>query len=466
MKKVIYAFCAVLVLCTNLLNAQKWLENTASVNILPVGYCITQNYIVPVSDNVVWILAEGCNSDLLKPQKLLRTLNSGETWQVFDVPVITGQFGLSMVAFDSLTVLISTFSSVYKTIDGGHTWTEKLKYTNGYDFIKFSDKHNGIIINVENNIIANTADGGDTWMVDSTTERGFKGETISYFGSPAFHKDTISFATRVDTLGERLPRFFRSVDKGKTWKRFNLPNTPAWNEASTAFKDGNSGLMATVLFTDQGSPMGSLLKTNNGGEMWEAIPNLPTLFSKLQLPTIIYIPNTKNSYILTGVSFTNAPFVSSQYTTDGGQTWKPIEDIPVPLSGSFYPGAPVFSSPKVGWVALSSDDFSPKIYKWDGSNVGSPFISSSKDILEKISLTISPNPTTGLINIAWENGETTPPQYIRVLDALGRTIFEKKEIDIGAKTLTVDLQAAPNGMYFIEYQAIKGNKIEKITIQH
>jgi photosystem II stability/assembly factor-like uncharacterized protein len=429
------------------------------VGLLPVGYCIAQNYIVPVSDNVVWILAYDCNSAPLKPQKLLRTLNSGETWQVFDVPVITGQFGLSMVAFDSLTVLISTSSSVYKTIDGGRTWAKKLTYSKEYDFFKFSDKRNGIVISVENNIIANTADGGDTWTIDSTTQRGFAGETIS-FGPPVFHKDTISFMTRVDTLGtSRLPRLFRSTDKGKTWQRFSLPNTPAWNDAYTTFKNGNNGLMATVLYTDQGTPMSSLQKTSNGGETWEVIPNLPSFFSKVQIPSIAYIPNTNNSYVLMGI---NTAF-SSQFTTNGGQTWNTITNIPIPTGvGNFTPGIPVFSSPKVGWVTLSTDKFSPKIYKIDLSSV----ISSSKDILENISLTVSPNPSTGIINIECKNADNTSPQYLKVSDALGKMVFEKKELDMGATSQSIDLQGLANGIYFIEMQSKENRGSKKLVIQH
>jgi hypothetical protein len=463
MKKNIYTLCFVLSLCTNFLSAQRWVENTTTAGLLPVRYSVIT--IEPVSDSVVWLLAGNRSAILPIPPKLLRTLNSGVTWEVFDMTALSGRYATKMVAFDSLTVLIATFnpnannsSSVFKTIDGGRTWTEKLKNIKSLDIFQFSDKRNGIVIGFDDNIVANTADGGNTWTVDSTTQRGFGGETLTYSGSSPFNKDTICFTTRVETIGSGIPRFFRSTDKGRTWQRFSPLNTPAWNDAFTAFKDGNNGLMATNVETSRGTPMKSLLKTSNGGETWEAIPNLPTLFTTLQVPALTYIPNTKNSYFIMGVSTT----INSQYTTDGGLTWTAIPNITFPSSGSFSPGEAVFSSAKVGWYTLQLDNASPKIYKWDGSNV----LSRSNDIAVTNAITVSPNPSTGMVNISWRDALNTPPQYLRVSDAQGKIVFEKKEFDWGINSQSIDLKELANGLYFIELQNQNSRSVEKLVIQH
>ena len=414
MKKIIYTFYCALSLFSTTLNAQKWVENTTAAGLLPANYFVTT--IVPVTDSVVWLLANDEISSTPMPPKLLRTLNSGATWQV-DVTALSGCYVDKMVAYDSLTALILTYNtnpnntrSVFKTIDGGRTWSEKLKNIKETDIFKFSDKRNGIIIGLANNIVANTADGGDTWTVDSTTQRGFGGQTVSYTGSSSFNKDTICFTTLVDTIGLKVPYFFRSTDKGKTWQRFSPLNTSAWNNAFMVFKDGNNGLMATMVATFQSVIMNSLLKTANGGETWEAVPNLPTLFTSLNFPVLTYIPNTKNSYLIMGFSFnTNIPNIHSRYTIDGGLTWKGVVDISLPRGASISIGGAgaVFSSAKVGWYALTTfinASSSTKIYKWDGSNV----LSRSNDIAPTIALTASPNPSGGSVHISWKNAQNTP----------------------------------------------------------
>jgi hypothetical protein len=64
------------------------------------------------------------------------------------------------------------------------------------------------------------------------------------------------------------------------------------------------------------------------------------------------------------------------------------------------------------------------LYKWSGGNV----LSKNKEIAEQIPLDISPNPTTGIVNIDWKNTNNDTPQYLRVTDALGKVVFEKKAI--------------------------------------
>ena len=464
MKKFFYLICFVSYFCAISLNAQRWVENTAVSGLLPVGYYVTST--AAVTDSVVWVLAVDFKGNLPGHSKLLRTLNSGTTWQVFDVTAINGLYPTAMSAFDSLTVLISTLggnnfmrTSVFKTTDGSRSWTEKLRNIKTTDLFKFSDKRNGILIGVQSNIVANTADGGDTWTVDSTTQREFAGETITYRRRFDFNKDTVCFTTGVDTLGTRVPRFFRSTDKGRTWQRFNLPNSSSFNDVSTTFKDGKNGLMATVVFTSQGSPMQSLLKTSNGGELWEAVPNLPSFFTRVQVPSVTYIPNTKNSYVLMGVNIG----LNSQYTIDGGQNWTPITAIPIPTeSRSFSPGETVFSSSKVGWFTLSSDNFSPKIYKWDSGNA----LSHNKDIASNIALNVSPNPSAGIVHIAWQDTQNTPPQYLRISDAQGKIVFEKKGFDSNATSQSIDLKAVANGLYFIEIQNQNTRSVKKVVIQH
>jgi hypothetical protein len=81
-------------------------------------------------------------------------------------------------------------------------------------------------------------------------------------------------------------------------------------------------------------------------------------------------------------------------------------------------------------------------------------------------VTISPNPTTGFFNIQWKNADNTPPQYLRISDALGHIVFEKKGFDIGKTSQSIDLKGVANGLYFIELQNQNSRSVEKLMIQH
>jgi photosystem II stability/assembly factor-like uncharacterized protein len=466
MKKNHYFIIILFSLSISLVKGQGWIQNTAFSALLPTGYYV--NAIMPVNDNVIWLLTSPLppNTQANSDSKLLRTLNGGNNWEIFDFAIPSGQTVYKIVALDSLTVFVLTYgenknSAVYKTTNGARSWTEKLGKLKNIDFINFFDSRNGIIIGVASNLIAKTVDGGDTWQVDSTTQKLFAGQLVTYSGHAVQNKDTIGFTTRVDTIGvPPSPRFYRSTDRGVTWKSYILPYADTYIDAWTDFKDGTNGMMATVISSPTGTPLTNLLKTINGGETWEKNLTIPSFFYNMQIPTLTAIPNSKGSYIIGGVYTA----IHWYYTIDDGLTWKILPNVTIPSgSGGFSPSSAVFSSPKVGWFAMSFQNLRPRLYKWDGSNV----LSSNQDLVnDNIHLTISPNPSTGIVQISSWGDEKAPPQYLRVTDALGRIVYEKKAFNVGETTITLDLQAVPNGVYFIDYQTVKSRKVEKIQILH
>lgn len=95
-----------------------------------------------------------------------------------------------------------------------------------------------------------------------------------------------------------------------------------------------------------------------------------------------------------------------------------------------------------------------------------PTLVSTASIAPVPIVTISPNPTTGFFNIEWKNTDNTPPQYLRVSDALGQIVFEKKGFDNGTTSQSIDLKGVANGLYFIEVQNQNSRSVEKLMIQH
>lgn len=79
----------------------------------------------------------------------------------------------------------------------------------------------------------------------------------------------------------------------------------------------------------------------------------------------------------------------------------------------------------------------------------------------KNNLRVYPNPSRGLLTVEWQ-GET--PQYIRVVDVIGKVIFEKTDVTKGALTQTVDLQDPASGVYTLQLGQTAGVLYQKIII--
>jgi Secretion system C-terminal sorting domain len=486
MKKNIYTFIFLFLFSFNPLIAQQWIENKASQDMIPTQHQIAE--IEAVNDSVVWILTQYVPEtfteaivDTVIYSKILRTTNSGNSWQVFNIPQSKGFVCVNIEASDSLNAWITCtndfFSGIgngilFATKDGGRTWTEKLRSKSVNSALKFFDKDNALAISATVGATARTTNGGETWVVDTTTVLPFKGDFIKY-GNIQLIKDTLWLTSDLaSTPTVRTAKFFRSTDKGKTWQEYKsgIPQNDGWLLLSSAFRDGKNGLIVGVNSNNTvGTAYVNMLQSNNGGESWEYIPaDLPASFPTYQRPQLTYIPKSTSTYMLSGVTNTISSSgvtrgFASAYTKDGGLTWANIPTIVIPNSfGLFLPSNAVFSSPSVGWRANAFLKRNGVLYKWDGGSI----LLSNKDLSENISLKISPNPSTGIINIQWKSADNTPPQYLRVLDVLGRVVYEKKGFGLGETTETIDLQTVPNGVYFIDYQTVMGRKVEKVQVQH
>jgi hypothetical protein len=126
------------------------------------------------------------------------------------------------------------------------------------------------------------------------------------------------------------------------------------------------------------------------------------------------------------------------------------------------------------WLNFQASALTPLILPQNGWSFyiddivlrSTPTLVSAADPKSVPTVTISPNPTTGFFNIEWKNADNTPPQYLRISDALGHIVFEKKGFDSGATTQSIDLKGIANGLYFIELQTSNNRSVEKLMVQH
>jgi photosystem II stability/assembly factor-like uncharacterized protein len=346
--------------------AQVW--EAQAVGLLPDNYNVAD--ISVVNDQVIWATAIDYSqtNPTVAPThitKLLKSTDGGATWEVKDILALTGRISLDIHAFDAETACITSITNadfqnpadkgVYRTTDGGETWTEVLAGTEGGVWLYFFDEQEGIAIARQH--MAKTTDGGLNWeSIPAANIPDFQtGENVSLDGS----------GTSIEGLGDRLwfgtskGRVFKSQDRGESWEVFTSGLSDNAFIFSLAFVDENNGmgLYQTTLAPDHEH---FLAKTQDGGKSWI------NLDYDLDFEEVTAVPCSR---VFMGVNWDNE---LTAISTDLGESWS-VEDDQIAA------WVPVFNSPNLGWVADGGvPRADPVLYKWVGDDLyGRTFVKQS-----------------------------------------------------------------------------------------
>ncbi|MCF8244171.1 MAG: T9SS type A sorting domain-containing protein [Saprospiraceae bacterium] len=324
-----------------------------AVGTLPVDYYVSDISIV--SEQVIWAVAidySQANPPVPPTHitKLLKSTDGGDTWEVKDIEEIMGRVSFDIHAFDENTVIITTQNlqsaagrGLWRTTDGGENWNEEHPGSDGGYWVHFFNAIEGICINRQS--MARTTDGGVTW------------NSIPPANIPAFQSGENTgmntAATSLEAFGDILwfgtttGRVFRSLDRGQNWDVFPSGfgnNAPIF---STAFVDEKNGI---ALYEASNEPDHEhlLIRTSDGGESWSSLDY------DYDFEEVTAIPCSR---VFVGVNWEDS---ITAISTDLGETWTLLDD-------ETSPWAPVFKSPKLGWMANGSEaGANPALYKWVG----------------------------------------------------------------------------------------------------
>ena len=211
-------------------------------------------------------------------------------------------------------------SRIYKTTDGGKTWT--LQYQNAepkafFNAIAFWDEKHGVALSdpVDGRfVLIATGDSGATW-----TPLPEKSRPAALPKEGCFAASGTCLVTRGEndvwfcTGGAKAARVFRSHDRGKTWNASDTPLLAGIESAgafSIAFRDRDHG---AIVGGDYRKPEGTTTTgavTRDGGKTW-------TLLEKT-LPFRSGVAWAKDRWVAVGTS-------GSDVSVDDGATWKPLD---------------------------------------------------------------------------------------------------------------------------------------------
>jgi photosystem II stability/assembly factor-like uncharacterized protein len=279
-------------------------QNWRLVNIGNLLNTFDQYYTLHVTlpdQNNGWVTGYSTNIDGSEQKGLLfKTTDGGITWSDESI----NNAGFSDIQFiDSNNGIViggiavgTSFYDMIRTTDGGNTWIPQL--TGGSLNIPlavyFSDLNNGTIVG-DQGMIKRTTDGGITWIQQNSG-------TTNYLRDIFF--TDLSSGTAVGADGTII----RTTDGGSNWASQSSP-TPN-NIFGVFFTDTDHGWAVTD--SSDADRSSHILHTTNGGANWNIQYSVdPNVFSRLQE---IYFTDVNTGIVVGNYGLTVT-------TSDGGNNW-------------------------------------------------------------------------------------------------------------------------------------------------
>ena len=310
--------------------------------------------VSPVNSRVVWAAGTGGT--------YVVTTDGGETWKAAVVPGAENlQFRDVQGVSDKVAYLMSiggntTDFRIYKTVDGGATWT--IQFTNEtvnafYDCFAFWTPRRGIA----------HSDSVSGVFPDLRTLDGMTWESIAanmppaLLGEASFAASGTCVATQggrnawIATGGSTIARILATRDGGDTWNAYDTPlvSSPSAGAITVAFRDPWNGMVAGGDLASNSSA--DAATSNDGGRTW-------TLTNKPPVPGAIFClsfvhgighhdferadHDYDHAVVITAETAPNFDSGSAAWTPDEGNTW-----FALPQVSGFW--AVAFASPKAGW---------------------------------------------------------------------------------------------------------------------
>jgi len=254
------------------------------------------NQIVSPSANVVWATAYNPFTVFLPCRDYCKSTDGGNTWTAATITdASTHSIWICVSATDenNAWALLYDFQlftgTLWKTSDGGSTWTQQgagVIYTSSTSFpdiIHFWDADTGVVIGDPVNgdfEIYTTTDGGTTWT--QADNSNIPDALAEEYGAAGF-SESVPVYHNIIWFGTNSGRIFKSTDRGHTWA---VQETGLGDIYPLVFKDENNGWLQTY---DADGYFIDMYRTTDGGATWNNI----TPSENFYINAMCYVPGTQ-----------------------------------------------------------------------------------------------------------------------------------------------------------------------------
>ena len=308
----------------------------------------------PVNPQVVWACGRSGTFTV--------TTDGGETWNASVVPGAEALefrdvqgFSASVAYLMSISLSgVPTEFRIYKTTDGGVTWTIQFQnetvgaFYDGFAFwtphrgIAHSDSVNGVFPDLR------TTDGM-TWQdISSNMPPALPGE-FSFASSGTCVTTQGGRNAWIATGGAAIARVLATTDQGTTWNAYSTPlfSGPSGGAFTVDFRDPHHGIVGGGDL-DPGNPNSAGTAISSDGGMTWTLTNPPPVTGAIF--GLSYVGQTGHGG---GNNLGRAVVITAN---DGGAAWTPDEGttwFTLPDVTGFW--AVAFASPKAGWLVNGTD---------------------------------------------------------------------------------------------------------------
>ena len=309
--------------------------------------------ISPVSPRVVWASGRGGTFTV--------TTDGGNTWKAGVVPGAEAlQFrdvqGVSATIAYLLSIGNGTDARIYKTVDGGATWTMQFQNQNPdafYDCFAFWTRKRGIVHSDSVNGVfpdLRTTDGL-TWQDNNNLPPALPGEA-SFASSGTCVATEGERNAWIATGGSTIARILATRDGGDTWNAYDTPlvSSPSAGAFTVAFRDPWHGVVGGGDLDPNGPNNAAIATSSDGGKTWK-ITNKPPLTGAIYGLAYAHRVSHDDGEERESAEAGEDARRSVVITAPGGAAWTPDEGSTwYTLLGVSGYWAVAFASAKAGWL--------------------------------------------------------------------------------------------------------------------
>ncbi len=339
-----------------------------------------------------------------------------------------------MVCIDSSIYFIAASSSpvsptanIFKTIDGGQTWTTLLDTIATFWAFDMANEQKGILV------------GGITGNILQTND-GWETTTLQFSGPPSVYYVAVHFLDVNTIFRGRIGGISRSVDGGETWS-----NAYGFNQIPSDIYHFSDSLLFVA--GNYNSSKSQIIRSIDKGVTWVKV--YEDWNDKLY--DILFI--SENEGYVCGYNIIKKQGVLL-YTYDGGDTWNKLWHE---------------QDKRLGAIEQANDSIL-LIGGEDGLllrfNRNQPLTGSRDVFQENNPIEVYPNPAASVLNISISTkmGVAIPAQ-LTVRNLLGQSCY-LENITLGntGTGLEIDVSAWPPGLYLLTLASGGQHWTEKIVV--